>query len=329
VHAGLRDRHFEPPAGASGESFSIFECRTCDRCELAPRPSPDDLASLYADYYTHAAGDESGFVRWVARATAARSLGYAGSVSAFERASAWLVPGALRAIGLARSMWLPASLRDAGGGRVLDVGCGDGALLAHLASLGWKASGVEPDARARTAAAKRLPGVPLFASVDEAHAAGARADAVVLAHVVEHAHDPAALLAACRRVLESEGWLVVRTPNPASAARARFGASWLHWDPPRHLQLFGERGLRGLLADAGYRVDRCFSSAGAAHFAYVASALLERDGRLPGIETSRAPIGMRIASIAFWLRELARVARGESVGEEVVAIARPSSEKPA
>lgn len=321
LHAGLRDRHFDTEAPASG--FAIAACATCDRWVLLPRPSPDALDDLYRDYYTHGHGGAapSGFERWVARATAARSLGYARSASAFERATAPLAIGPLRAIGEARAMWLPARLRDAGGGRVLDVGCGDGELLAHLRELGWSVAGVEPDARARAVAAQRLGGAPVYASAEEAVAAGERADAVTLSHVVEHAADPEALLAACRRALAPEGRLVARTPNPASAACARFGASWLHWDPPRHLRLFGERGLRALVEDAGLRVLRSFTSAGSAHFAYAASARLERDGRLPGLDLGAVPVGVRLASIAFWLREHARVRRGEGVGEEVVVIA--------
>ena len=88
LHAGLRDRHFDTEAPASG--FAIAACATCDRWVLLPRPSPDALDDLYRDYYTHGHGGAapSGFERWVARATAARSLGYARSTSVFERATA-------------------------------------------------------------------------------------------------------------------------------------------------------------------------------------------------------------------------------------------------
>jgi len=40
-------------------------------------------------------------------------------------------------------------------GRVLDIGCGDGAFLSLLQERGWKAFGVEVRNEARTAAEKR------------------------------------------------------------------------------------------------------------------------------------------------------------------------------
>ncbi|MFC0503994.1 class I SAM-dependent methyltransferase [Micromonospora costi] len=100
---------------------------------------------------------------------------------------------------------------------VLDVGCGDGSFLAHLAS-----TVARPDVRwigvdyseHQLARAAELPyefhrcdlgeGIPLpDVSVDVVHAG----------EVVEHLYDPDRLLEECARVLRPGGHLVVTTPN--------------------------------------------------------------------------------------------------------------------
>jgi SAM-dependent methyltransferase len=100
---------------------------------------------------------------------------------------------------------------------VLDVGCGDGSFLAHVAGLvgdvpvRWVGIDYSPD---QLAAASRLPyefhrcdldqGIPLpDASLDVVHAA----------EVIEHLYDPDRLLEECARVLRPGGHLLVTTPN--------------------------------------------------------------------------------------------------------------------
>jgi len=117
---------------------------------------------------------------------------------------------------------------------------------------------------------------------------------------------------------------VIATPNPASSGCARFGRHWLHWDPPRHLRLYGRRSLVAQLESAGFSPRRVFSSAASAHFAHAASWLIERDGVLPGIDVAALPVRARAAGLGFWVREYL-AARRRDCGEEWVAIA----EKPA
>lgn len=325
VHEGLLDRHFDSgavPRGAA-ESWAIRRCVACAMHWLSPRPDEDELAALYGDYYTHDAAEPAGFEAWLKRAVPAAVLGYSSGARGGDRILARALTSigptrVLGEIGRASVMWLPAP--EAGKAQLLDVGCGAGLLLARMRSLGWDVAGVEPDERGAAAARSRISGASVYAQIEDAPEASF--DAVTLSHVIEHLADPEATLAGCMRALKPGGQLVVSTPNSASSACAEFGASWLHWDPPRHLQIFEVGNLAALLGRVGFDEVQITTSAGSAHFAYYASACIARDGGMPGLVLGALSLSERLAGIRFWLAEHASVRRGENCGEELVAFAR-------
>jgi 2-polyprenyl-3-methyl-5-hydroxy-6-metoxy-1,4-benzoquinol methylase len=318
VHEDLQDRHF----GVEG-TWRLLHCRACERFWLDPVPDPEELRASYRNYYTHTQHREQddlaprGFEPWLKSAVPAARLGYGDRVSLLSRLAGRALSsfGPLRTIGERAVLWLPAQP----GGRLLDVGCGSGELLARMRDLGWSVAGVEFDAEAARVARERS-GSQVVSTLDEIEAAVY--DAVILDHVLEHLPDAPATLAGCLHALRPGGWLALATPNPSSAGRDRFGASWLHWDPPRHLELRGERALRRLVETSGFAVERMFSCAGSAHFVWSASRGIERDGVLPGIRVATRPLAERLAGLRFWLDEHARVSRGEACGEEWIVLAR-------
>jgi SAM-dependent methyltransferase len=140
------------------------------------------------------------------------------------------------------------------GARVLEVGCGDGRLLAALAGRGLLPVGIEPAPGAAARARRR--GVEVIEGTFE-EAAGAigsrRFDAVVFWHSLEHFGDPAGALARAHALLDDRGELIVAVPN-RSSWQARIGGDlWFHQDVPRHRVHFSERGLRALLGRSGFR----------------------------------------------------------------------------
>jgi 2-polyprenyl-3-methyl-5-hydroxy-6-metoxy-1,4-benzoquinol methylase len=86
------------------------------------------------------------------------------------------------------------------GGRVLDVGCGNGGFLAWARELGWQCYGIEIDAAA--AAVVRDLGIAVLGS--ELRELGAEHlasfDAVTLSHVIEHVYNPMETLRQCWRL---------------------------------------------------------------------------------------------------------------------------------
>lgn len=102
------------------------------------------------------------------------------------------------------------------GARVLDVGCGFGALLHILKTThGAAVTGIEL-AAVDVAAAKRFYGLDLFqGSVEEYHAAfpEQQFDCIVLHHTFEHLPDPRAVLGILRGMLTEHGFLYIGVPN--------------------------------------------------------------------------------------------------------------------
>jgi SAM-dependent methyltransferase len=107
---------------------------------------------------------------------------------------------------------LPLLERSLGGraGRALEVGCGEGQLLAVLRERGWDASGIELNA-SLSEQARRLGFLVATAALEEATPSGPF-DLVLMVHLIEHLRHPLAALERIRGSLRTEGWLLVETP---------------------------------------------------------------------------------------------------------------------
>ena len=93
--------------------------------------------------------------------------------------------------------------RPPSGGRVLDVGCGNGELLDVFQDLGWETWGIEPSERAAFRRHSELATIPGDRSFQ----------IVVLHHVLEHVGAPLELLRACTGALRDRGIVVVSVPR--------------------------------------------------------------------------------------------------------------------
>jgi 2-polyprenyl-3-methyl-5-hydroxy-6-metoxy-1,4-benzoquinol methylase len=100
-------------------------------------------------------------------------------------------------------------------GRLLDVGCGGGHLLALAGERGWDATGVDPSLDA-CGYARRIYGLEVQPFVlEKASLPEASFDVVTLVNVLDQAPEPVALLRAARRLLKPGAVLMVRVPNGA------------------------------------------------------------------------------------------------------------------
>jgi 2-polyprenyl-3-methyl-5-hydroxy-6-metoxy-1,4-benzoquinol methylase len=327
-YQGLHDRLFDVPAPtASPEGWSLLACTDCRLVWLDPMPEGDNARALYESYYTHEDDPslDSPLYRAVTRGIPAARMGYPEppATDTVERALAsalsWIGP--LREIAEHAVMWLPVSRR----GRLLDVGCGSGAFLERMRDFGWQVAGVEPDPGGRTAASTRLGTAgTVVASLEDEALPSSSFDAITLSHVIEHVPDPVATLRQCHRLLAPGGLLVCVTPNAASLGARSFASSWLHWDPPRHLHVFGPEALERAVREAGLEVQRVATPGSTAHFVWQASTLIERDGRLPGARVQGVSPALWLESVAFWILEYGLTRAGRRVGEEVLVVAEKS-----
>lgn len=148
------------------------------------------------------------------------------------------------------------ALRHAGGGLVLDVGCGGGLLIRMLRDLGIRAVGLDLSARAASLAWRRYGAPVICGDLPAAPLPPASCAAVTMFHVLEHLDDPPAYLEAAHRLLTPEGRLIVQTPNAACWQFFWLGANWSGLDVPRHLINFRDKDLEYLLECCGYEVVR-------------------------------------------------------------------------
>jgi 2-polyprenyl-3-methyl-5-hydroxy-6-metoxy-1,4-benzoquinol methylase len=164
-------------------------------------------------------------------------------------------------------------------GRVLDVGCGDGARLAWLRQRGWRVCGHDIDGEAARAAWEHHAVTVRVGPLADAGFAAGSFDAITLAHVLEHAPDPVDLLRTCRTLVKPDGVIACITPNIDSWGHRRFRRDWLGLDPPRHLHLFSPVSLRTVAALAGLRQASVWTTAANAQFIAAGSLDLKQRGR--------------------------------------------------
>src|SRR5437870_1016157 len=151
-----------------------------------------------------------------------------------------------------------------GGQRLLDVGCGPGALTAELVSRAGPdaVSAVEPSGSFAAAARERLPGVDIRQAAAERLPFGDAAFDVALAQLVVHfMADPVAGLREMGRVTRPGGVVGAcvgprRRPRPAqlvladraragSVSARRIGAGWCRRGPARRALRAGRAGRGG------------------------------------------------------------------------------------
>ena len=136
--------------------------------------------------------------------------------------------------------------------RVLDVGCGSGALsLGMRDELGWDVVGLEPS-RAAYQAAQEAGLDVLLGTLERRSGELGQFVLVVFTHVLEHVPDPVADLQRAREITRPGGHCVVSVPNVASLERRLLGRSWDAWDLPRHRTHFEPRTLILAMEQAGW-----------------------------------------------------------------------------
>ena len=216
VDHGTGAKGLIPTTDAYGIALDdIVRCPACGHMQIAHTPGEEELLPLYeeaeADHYIE---EEAG-----QRETAA---------------------GALDVI----ETHVPR-------GRILDLGCWVGFLLAEARDRGWEVAGVEPSAFASAFARDRL-GLPVQ-TTDLFHAdlPDASFDAIVLGDVIEHLPDPGAALDRITGLLRPGGILYLALPDAGSRLARLMGRRW--WSVlPTHVQYFTRDSLATLLRRHGY-----------------------------------------------------------------------------
>lgn len=227
------------------ERFPYFQCRQCDCLQIAEFPM--DMARHYPpDYYSFSAVEAGPQPLWKRRLKAMalrhrlEGKGFLGGlVSRFVPLPATV-----------EQWFAPAGIRT--DSAILEVGCGQGHLMRHLAAIGFKS----------------LTGVDPYVAGDIAYPDGVRIfrrkledmqgtfDLVMMHHAYEHMPDPLGVLRQSLRLLNRGGRLLLRIPLVSSEVWNTYGLDWVQLDAPRHFFLHSRKSLELAASKGGFRVDR-------------------------------------------------------------------------
>ncbi|HZS08586.1 MAG TPA: class I SAM-dependent methyltransferase [Blastocatellia bacterium] len=143
--------------------------------------------------------------------------------------------------------------RFIGGGKLLEIGCSTGELLAAVPAS-FRVTGVEADEAASSVARSRDLDC-LSGTLFDAEFRDQEFDVVVMYHVIEHLPSPRQTLRELNRILRPGGWLVVETPNIANPWVSVLGARWRQFIPD-HLYFFSPETIRKLCGDSGFEIRK-------------------------------------------------------------------------
>lgn len=211
--------------------FTIVACKTCGLMRTDPRPTPETIGFYYpADY-----GPYLGTI-------------VSGSAAAPSGLKAAMVSMGKRLFN-SRAAEIPVSSP----GRLLEFGCASGSYLHAMAGQGWQVEGIEFSPEAAETA--RTLGYPVeTGAVETIDKAPGQYDLIVGWMVLEHLHEPLAVLRKLRLWVKPDGKLAVSVPNAGSAQLRLFGKHWHDLHLPNHLYHYDPASIRKLMAAAGWRV---------------------------------------------------------------------------
>jgi 2-polyprenyl-3-methyl-5-hydroxy-6-metoxy-1,4-benzoquinol methylase len=156
-----------------------------------------------------------------------------------------------------------AACRRANARRVLDVGCGNGALCRALSAAGFEVVGCDSDPEGIEIAAQADPAArfqALGVYDDPAELGEADFDAVISTEVVEHLFAPRALPRFARAVLRNGGSLILSTPYHGFLKNLALSLAdkWdFHHSPlwdGGHIKFWSRKTLARLLVEEGFEV---------------------------------------------------------------------------
>lgn len=151
----------------------------------------------------------------------------------------------------------------AGPGRILDVGCGEGFVMAAFAEEGWQVAGIDHSIAGvegmNPHMADRVEQGNLFELLNHRIEAAEQYDLVWLGNVLEHVLDPIGLLRALRGLVAPGGLLVAVVPNDGNRYHEELFSDGLvperFWIAvPDHISYFTADSLRRTAAETGWDI---------------------------------------------------------------------------
>ena len=161
------------------EPLALVKCRRCGLIYVNPQPSKQELFKHY--------GQENYYAEWLGEQFQARKKMWQ---RRFRKIQTLKAPG-----------------------RLLDVGCGSGIFLDEVKIHGWQVWGTEVSEFA-VKHARDTFGIEVFkGELPDARFSDESFDVITIWHVLEHTKDPFNTLKEVRRILKSDGVVIIAVPN--------------------------------------------------------------------------------------------------------------------
>lgn len=237
------------------ERFAYFQCAACDCLQIAVIPS--EMEKYYpATYYSLSQAPVELYRHPVKRIIkkwrdeySITKKGLVGRLLYKKFPNAAL-----------RSLFHVYGLNRAS--RILDIGCGAGALLYSLKENGFdNVLGIDAYLRKDIVYANGLH----ILKRELEHVSG-EWDLVMFHHVFEHLATPLAALKHVMKLLPTGGVCLLRIPTVSSYAWEQFGVDWVQLDAPRHFFLHSMKSISCLAHQAGFNVDNVVYDSSAFQF---------------------------------------------------------------
>jgi len=230
----------------------LYRCTGCGLVAMEPMPTRAELPGLYPAEYENFSGPGNPIARFL--------------LARYQRRQADIC-----------RKHLPPD------GRILEIGCATGDVLAELVGEYPVVHGIELSEAA--CAVARARGLDVFCGTLEEYRTDQQYDVVFMSHVIEHVLDPVATVAIIERLLAPGGVLYLETPNVGSLDARVWKSRWglIHY--PRHLYLFDRSTITRLLDGASLTTEGVRWEPNSCGWALSVQSWFRRRG----IDRSRAP----------------------------------------
>lgn len=140
-------------------------------------------------------------------------------------------------------------------GNLLDYGTGTGYFAQTMKEAGWHVTAIEKSEQARKTALDNF-GLQVDSEQTFSQLQSGTFHVITLWHVLEHLQNLNEMWEQLRRLLTSDGHLVVAVPNCQSSDAGYYGNMWAAYDVPRHLWHFSPETMRQFAEKHGFRLIR-------------------------------------------------------------------------
>ncbi|MDA0824908.1 MAG: class I SAM-dependent methyltransferase [Proteobacteria bacterium] len=255
-------------------------CQTCAAVQKFPNEQWfADIADIYKNYHAyHQSGGEEQAV-------------FKGATGVPEK----------RSVSISRQLDETGNLPK--NGKLLDVGCGNGAFLAGFSQVfDWQLDGLDLDDHFES----RLQNIRGFENLHTCELSNvpAKYDLISFMHSLEHFPDPLDALNQAATALSENGRILVQVPNAEMVAFDYLVAD--------HLSHFSPETLRTLVGRSDLQVEILATNWVTKELSLIAKRRVERDGSTT--QTSFAQAMARVQMNVDWLHEVIKVAGASARG---------------